>query len=674
MAQEATLFTQTMFEDKQPGIDRLECEELTLRNFKGIENLTVRIPSAGLDVYGRNASGKTTLADAFMWLLFDKDSANRKDFEIKTLTPNGKPIHNLEHEVSGAFSWKGKRFTLRKVYTEKWTQKRGSAEKVLTGHETTYYVDGVPKKKQDYEAFIAAIVDERKFRLLTDPTYFNEQLHWTERRKMLLEIAGGVRDDEIIAANPSLKGFLTVLGGLLLDDLKAKSDSERKVLEKELKQIPARISEVKRSIPSDLDGVTAEGLDADLAKLQEAHKKKTEELVRAEQGNGVGDKIERLAQVRAEMSRLEVEAREKQAQAIEFRRNKMNDFLRLAKDAEIGAQRESEEAKRLAEEIKTLDGKLTSLREKWSDVDSEEFTYEAEAVCPTCGQDLPEEKIEEARQKAQEQFNLSKAERLEAINAEGKATKERLRQLEKAHLEKVRSAAQNRKAAEEAQAGIAQLKDEIAKLSGPVNVDTPEYRKLASERDLLEVQIEEIKDGARLDTSKIRSEIETLDKAVEALQQAKAKLTQKQAAEERIAELQAQEKELSAKLEAVLKNLALCSEYEKTQARLLEDRVKPHFRLAEFKLFDEQVNGTLSPCCETMFKGVPYGTALNRGMRMNVGLDIINTLQKHLKMSAPVWIDNAEAVTDLTPVNAQVIQLIVSKADDNLRFEEREDN
>lgn len=145
--------------------------------FKGLISFKLEANGRDLDVYGDNAAGKTTLFDGFSYLLFDKDSRDKAQPEkwIKTLDASGQVIHQLEHEVEGVLLINGQRRTLRKVFSEKWTKKRGAAAAEFTGHSTDYFIDGAPLKKSDYEAEIAAFIDEKTFKLLTNPTYFNEQ-------------------------------------------------------------------------------------------------------------------------------------------------------------------------------------------------------------------------------------------------------------------------------------------------------------------------------------------------------------------------------------------------------------------------------------------------------------------------------------------------------------------
>ena len=192
---------------------------LILRNFKGIKDLRVDFNRV-TDISGDNAVGKTTIFDAFTWLLFDKNSLDAKDFEIKTLDKNNNVIHGLEHEVSALLNIDGVEKKLSKIYKEKWTKKRGEAEKQLTGHTTDYYIDDVPVKKVEFQEAIGNIIDEKLFKLITNPLYFSTILNWKDRRNVLLSIIGDVDVMDVIKGNNTLKGFDALLGEKTVDDLK----------------------------------------------------------------------------------------------------------------------------------------------------------------------------------------------------------------------------------------------------------------------------------------------------------------------------------------------------------------------------------------------------------------------------------------------------------------------
>ncbi|MGI8600291.1 MAG: ATP-binding protein, partial [Chitinophagaceae bacterium] len=172
--------------------------KLQLTNFKGIKNLSCEF-SHETFIYGENATGKTTVMDAFLWLLFGKDSTDRKDFEVKTLDKAGNVIEKTDHEVYALLDVDGRDIELKRVLREKWQKKRGSVEAEFTGNETLYFWNDVPCQQKEFQAKINNLVDESIFKLLTSPLYFNS-LPWQNRRDVLIGIAGDVTDAEVLDA------------------------------------------------------------------------------------------------------------------------------------------------------------------------------------------------------------------------------------------------------------------------------------------------------------------------------------------------------------------------------------------------------------------------------------------------------------------------------------------
>ena len=285
---------------------------LTLRNFKGIRHFNLDTQGKDANIYGDNATGKTTLADAFMWLLFDKDSSSRKDFQIKTLKPNGEPEHGLEHSVEAILELDDRQqIALKKVFQEKWQKKRGSATAEFTGHTTDYFVDGVPVQKKEYDARIAEIADENIFRLLTDPRYFNEVLHWTDRRKLLLEVCGDVTDAEVIASNPDLSKLSEILGKRTIEQHRKVIQARKSEINKELERIPVRIDEVQRNLPRIDDITDPDALPSDIEKLRNELRNKQEELAQAKAGGQVAEKTKELRTIEAQILDLKNKHRQK---------------------------------------------------------------------------------------------------------------------------------------------------------------------------------------------------------------------------------------------------------------------------------------------------------------------------------------------------------------------------
>ena len=189
---------------------KIELLSMHLVNFKGAKDLTLTFNRGVTRILGRNGSGKTTVFDAFTWLLFGKDSNDKKTFSIKTLDENGEPIMHLPHEVSAVLSVNGEPLTLRRAFTEKWTKRRGSAEAEFTGHEEERFWNDVPCSQREYNEKISDLCNEQVFKLITNPTYFEKQDVAT-KRALLIRMAGGIKDEEIAAGHNDFVELLAML-------------------------------------------------------------------------------------------------------------------------------------------------------------------------------------------------------------------------------------------------------------------------------------------------------------------------------------------------------------------------------------------------------------------------------------------------------------------------------
>ena len=189
----------------------MKIKKLGLRNFKGIKSLDIDMNCSDMSIFGNNATGKTTVYDAFLWLLFGKDSQNKKDFAIKPFDKTGKEVSGIDNEVSATLIIAGKEVEIKRVYVENYTKKRGAVEAEFTGNTTNYFVNEVPKKQKEFDEYIKSICDENIFKILTSPTYFNEQLTWKEKREILLQICGDVSNEDIIKNNPEFSELSEIL-------------------------------------------------------------------------------------------------------------------------------------------------------------------------------------------------------------------------------------------------------------------------------------------------------------------------------------------------------------------------------------------------------------------------------------------------------------------------------
>lgn len=645
--------------------------ELKLKNFKGVKSLELKAGGENLKIFGDNATGKTTIYDSFLWLLFDKDSQNKSDFAIKTLDKGGNPISKLDHEVEGAFSVDGDEIVLRKVYREKWVKPRGKVEQEFGGHETDYFVDGVPVKKNEYTKKVAEIAPEEQFKLLTSPTYFNEQMHWQDRRKVLLEVCGDVTDEDVIKANGELAGLPKILGKHSLDDYKKIIASRRAEINKELDRVPIRIDEVHQGLP-DISAIeNPDAIELDLEKLAKAKAEKEAELAALLSGSNQGEIKQKIAELEAELLSIETAYKREHAKKVGEIEDKIKGCQDVIRDVQYKISTKKAALESSGKAVETLEKSIADLRDKWHEVNGQELELCVDESCPTCGQGLPADKVQEARDKATAEFNVNKAQKLADINSAGKSAKQELEKVtvKMADLEKEIAELESSLGLHaEANAGFNADLDKV-KATFEDYKEQADYKKLLTEKAKLQKALAGDQEGIEPEAERIEAEIKTLKDAEAAINEAKANLVLHKQGEKRMRELEAQQNVLATEFERLEQELYLIELFIRTKVNLLTERINSKFKFARFKLFEEQVNGGIAEVCEVTYNGVPYSGGLNNAMRINIGLDIINTLAEHYGFEPPVFIDNAEAVTDLIPVEGQLISLIVSEKDKTLRVE-----
>ena len=641
---------------------------LKLRNFKGVKDFFMEVDGNDATIYGDNAAGKTTIYDGLCWLLFDKDSHFRSQFEIKTLDRSGEPLHGLEHEVEGVFLAGDERKTLRKVFAEKWTKKRGSAEKQFTGHTTKYWVDGVPVKKSEYTATVKQIADENVFKLLTSPSYFAEKLHWQDRRRILLDVCGDITDDDVIAYDPEIAALPVILDGRNIDDHRKIITARRSEINDELEKIPVRIDEVEQGLP-DTSSIDVEATARRADELKARIKELEQEYNRIQSGGEIAEKIKLLREAEADLLKIRNEAMldaqkektEKQEHISALRRHKSK-----LEDKRYDLQRLND---RLSSETESAEKRMEELRAEWNRVSKETFQPpEIDTVCPTCGQDITAEEVEEAKRKALDAFMARRAERLADINAEGKSLKNSAEENKKRIASVEAQIKDLDEAIESIKADIAEAEKSATQVTEELP-DTLEYKRALAEKERLEREIEALQNDSKRELLRVGAEIDRLSDELELVNESLAALKAREDGERRIAELKEEERELAAEYESLERELYLMDRFVKAKVALLEDKINSRFKLARFKLFQEQINGGVKECCDVLYKGVPYSGGLNNAARINVGLDIIATLAAHYGVTMPVFIDNAESITELLRPGCQLIRLVVSADDKSLRVE-----
>lgn len=642
----------------------MKLTKLELLNFKGLKAFTINF-NGDVIIRGDNATGKTTVFDSVCWLLFGKDSLDRADFEIKTLD-RGEPIHKVNHEVTGTFTLdEGGTVELKRVYREKYSSPRGG-EVTMTGHTTDYFVDGVPKKEKEYKEIVNSLADENIFKLITNPLYFNETYSWQNRRKLLLEMCGDISDEDVIAEYSELKALTDILSGHSVDDHRKVVAAKKSAINKELDMIPVRIDEALRGKPTidtprdvliqeiSLATTTLETLEADKALLVNGHAV-----------------VDTRAELRDVQRRLI--ARESELQ-MEYKKQsalKSNEYDMVVSELNNLSSKVENTKHRLDtsnRDIQLIESTINELMHQRQQVNEDAFVMDIDENCPTCGQKLPAEQIQAAREKAETNFNLRKSKRLEEINQSIELKQQDIENIEKrnASLESVETLEALIKAKELVKQTIT---DEIGQLTAPVLDDDSIYADLKAEEFMLQMKLDESNTDHSEEIADIDKRIATTKEHRFNLETELNKYEEAKRIDTRVAELESQQAELAEEKSKLDEASYLMDEFVKGKVNMLEDVINSRFKLARFKMFNVMLNGNVEECCETTYKGVPY-RSMNNAARINVGLDIINALTSYFKVNAPVFIDNAEAVTEFVPVNSQTIKLIVDESEPQLVVKE----
>jgi DNA repair exonuclease SbcCD ATPase subunit len=605
----------------------LKLLKLRLSNFKGFKELIIDTQGKNVNIYGDNATGKTTVFDAINWLLFDKDSLNSKDFGIKTLDAEGNSTPGVDHEVEGKFQINGDTLALKKIYKEVYTKKRGSALDEFTGHTTDYYINELPVKKSEYEAKMKSLIPENLFKLLTNPLYFNEILEWKERRKILFELCGEETSREILKT----------------EDAKKILCSKQKKLNDELKNIPVRIDEATKSKP-DVNVKDEADIQTSIENLKAKQSELRAKLSEAKSGGVVAEK-------KTELYKLEGKGIDESYKTKQSLLSEASEMRKKFHELSIDKSKIESELKLLEVELQEKESVRVDLRNSWTEVNATKFKIKE---CQSCGQSLPEEKSKELEEK----FNLNKSELLSDISQKGKLLKARCEELPLKIQELKTRWTQ-----------IINESDGLTTKAAEKDFQAMNFKYEFDPRiETLKQEIKQLSESQTDGTKELEENISENESLIEGLQKNLSDISQVKTINERIEQLKQQQKTLSTEYEKLEKEVFQAEQTIKEKIELLDSDINSKFKDARFKLFETQVNDGIKEICTTTYLGVPYPN-LNNAARINIGLEIISVLSEHYKYKAPVVVDNAESVTKLYKPDTQLIRLIVSEADKKLRIE-----
>jgi DNA repair exonuclease SbcCD ATPase subunit len=625
---------------------------LELRNFKKITNLSIDFTHE-TDIVGTNGVGKSTIFDAYTWLLYGKNSHDQNDFAIKTLDENNRAIPKLEHEVVGTFDVDSKIITFKRVYREKWVTKRGNDLEELTGHETTFFVNDVPKSKGEYQTAVSEMIDENISKIISNPLYFNEKMKWDERRKILSSMAGEIKQDEIVS---QMNGNIDELREMLakgdeLNEQKKVVQAKKKKLKEELATIKPRIDEARYNMPEPVDACAVQNeiisLDGELNSIDEQMQNRLKSVEKSqEQAKKVQEQKYELQGKLNELQNEFNQSEKQYAWSIQSKRSELeNEIKTLVQSSSVDTTFEQSA-------IENLKDKNNKLRDHFVEVSNMIFDENCQDKnCPTCKQSLPdyESKVEELRSA----FNVDKLNQLDSIREQGKHNNTLIEKYAN-EINKINS---NR------DIYLAQIEQKKTYLQEWEKSIISERPATTPEIEALKVQIESIViPSIELpDISDLREAKATISLEIDAKKQTLNIANQIAKTNERIAELESQQRTLAQEVASCEKIEMQIDQYNKIQIETIEQRVNSKFSIVKWKMFDEQINGGLADTCEAIVNGTPFND-LNTAMKYNAGLDVINALNYHFEIFAPVFIDQRESIVSLIKTECQVINLKVDES------------
>lgn len=672
--------------------------KMHIQNFKGCKDREISFGDKTV-ICGANEAGKTTIFDAFTWLLFSKDSLGQTDFDIRPME-NGKMINNVEISVEATiqidYPDDSAEYVLKKTQKQIWRKKRGTDSTEFQGNANEFEINGYPKTLKEFKAFIDSEIGENLFALITNPSAFIG-MPWKEQRETLMKFVTEFSNTEL--AQQFGKRFEKLIPELKIastDDILKKYTKAKNTLNKDMVEIPARIDEISKQL------VTADvgALEVERTAKEVALKKVEDEIT------GGADKLETINNLRKQvmdkkiaLSEIQNTANEQLAKERMDSRVKFDEVQKVFFAVQDQMKQLERERTEYINEKERCEREKNRLLEEWRKGKESEFAEyvapapyvepeplkESDLICPTCGQDLPEEvkqkrmadyeekcRREKALYEAQceaykkkyeknkEDFQTKKDQELKRITEAGQKASDAVRANQKLIDERNNALESLRSKFDDAKAEYDSMKQAFDTIPAVADVsENQAYVKTKEEIAAIEKQIEELSKEssgkAELEAKKavLKDEITEIEAKIKAADNTKVNA--------RIAELEEEQKAVGQKIAEQEQMIDLTEDFIRVKMDKISNAINDKFQIVSFRLFEDQINGGLKETCECTVNGVPF-SSLNNGHRVIAGLDIIRSLSELYGVSAPVFIDNSEAVNaeNFPEMDAQMIHLVVT--------------
>ena len=663
----------------------IKIKSLHIQNFGSIKDLSINFGEKTL-ISGRNEAGKTTINDAYSWLMTNKLANGSQADGIRPHDRSGIEDDNAVISVSSVIEIDGAEKEFLKEQRKEFTQKTGK----FKGNNNLYFINGVPKKEKEYKAYVEEkILEPDNLELCTNASMLLN-MDTKKRRAVIFDMVPDITDADVAATDVRFANITTKLDDCTLDELiqsvryqingRGRGDKGLKGRQDEL---PARIDEAQRKVCDTAEySLAISGLKKEIADLDEQEKSLDDVMTAYDQ------KSKDILDLKFEQSEIMRKANEglvQQRKTLDCEIFSLNqdmksaeNSLRMAemdlKHANMGIDRHTGEIKKAQEDWKTYSEREYP-EENLEKIKAEQFD-ESSLVCPTCGQDLPAEQAEKIRS----EFEQKKAKRIadeESVKTSFYEAKDKkLTEITESGNKAAADLKEAKKAQEEAERKIAELKQkitslameiqgkqaELSKLPESVDLsDNAEYQKITTEIEQAETALLEMQNGSeqRREINRIKNE-----KTAE-ISRLKTLIAESEKAQERVNELKEEQKNVGQLLADCQQELDLLKDFQKAKCNMLSEAVNKMFAFVKWRLFKMNQDGEgYQEVCEPMIENEPYGRRLNHGSRALAELDICNTFQNVHDVSLPLFVDDFDGITENTmeKINQFDRQMIFLKA------------
>lgn len=641
-------------------------KSLALVNFKGVRDFSIAFNDGITTVCGDNGTGKTTLYDAYLWLLFGKDSTGRSDgangFNVKTTGEDGKPIYRLEHSVTAVLEVDGKEIKLQRSLVEKWQKVNGTTDEVMKD-ETQYFINDVRTgTKKEYQAEISEIIPEDVFRMITNPYYFTS-LSAETQKDMLLEMVGNIDDEEVAATDPDFLALLDQINGTSLAKWAREIAAKKKACNDALATIPASIETAQKLMP---ESENWEVLEKQLKEVQDRVKEIDAQIADKSALNDEAYKRKMALMKQQADKRIKLQDRENtiRMEANAAHNKALSDIQQMENELSIyqkNLDNYRNDKMNVDGKIDELNGKLVEMREQFKAVAKEQFPEPSGdvLVCPTCGEPYKGENLENAIAKLRGNFEQSKSKRQKDIQTKGKQYK----------AEYDRAVEQQTKLT----GLIAKLEDDALEIKGNIEIKknnipvagnadeaiANDKECIALRNDIAEIANQLQVEVPQADVSELQNEKADSNAAIADINKRLGKRAMIERVYKEIADLE-EKRIANNQVKADLEKWEdVYLRFQKAKDEVLMQRINGLFNVVSFSFVKEQKNGGEKVTCYCMVNGVPYAD-VNACGKVNAGLDIINAICATKGISAPIFIDNRESFNQIIPTISQIVNLKVS--------------